>query len=216
MTEKTRNELDFIYRRRSVRKFLDTPVPDEVIQQLIDAAMHAPSGKNMQNWQFVVVRNKSIIQGMVKAVEEKHKTLLPFFSDEVKMKAFEGYVGYHTVFKNAPAVLLAYAGPYPFVADDLEPGEGLSAQEIVELKFANPAIQNIAAALQNFHLAATILGYGTCWMTGPTYAAKEISQLIGFHKAGYFLAAVSPLGIPDGKGASPPRRHLSEVLTIID
>ena len=216
MIEKNVPELDFIYRRRSVRKFEDTPVSDAVIEQLIDAAVHAPSGKNLQTWHFVVVRNKAMIQGMVKAVEEKHAALLPFFADDEKKQAFRGSVVYHTIFKNAPAVVLVYAGPYPSVADDLTAGAGLTAEQIDELRQAKPGIQNIAAALQNFHLAAAAIGYGTCWMTGPTYAGREISELIGFHKEGYCLAAITPLGIPAGGGASPARKPLAEVLTVID
>ena len=216
MNEKNVPELEFIYRRRSVRKFQDTPVADAVIEQLIDAAVHAPSGKNLQTWHFVVVRNKAMIQGMVKAVEVKHAALLPFFADEEKKQAFIGSVGYHTIFKNAPAVVLVYAGPYPTVADDLTAGTGLTEKQIDELRQAKPGIQNIAAALQNFHLAAAAIGYGTCWMTGPTYAGQEISELIGFHKDGYCLAAITPLGIPAGGGASPARKPLAEVLTVID
>lgn len=216
MMSKPVPELELIYQRRSVRNFQTDPVPDAVIEQLIDAAVHAPSGKNRQNWHFVVVRNPELIQQMAAAVEAKHAALLPFFADDAKRQAFKGTVAYHTVFKNAPAVVLVYAGPYPVPADDLKPGDGLSEQDIQALKFANPGIQNVAAALQNLHLAATALGYGTCWMTGPTYASREITAIVGFHKEGFSLAAVSPLGIPAGTGGSPPRRPVAEALTVID
>ncbi len=209
-------ELDFIYRRRSVRKFTGDPVPDEVVGQLIDAAIHAPSGKNLQNWHFVVVRNKDMIKEMAALVAMKHEHLLPFIPDAEKKKDFKATVGYHTVFKNAPAVVLVYAGAYPIPADDLVSGSGLTQQEINNMKQTSPGIQNIAAALQNLHLAAAALGYGTCWMTGPTYAGPEISRLIGFEKDGYVLAALTPLGIPAGGGASPARKPLSEVLTVVD
>lgn len=45
LAEKDRTALEFIYRRRSVRKFTEQPISNEVIEQLIDAAIHAPSGK---------------------------------------------------------------------------------------------------------------------------------------------------------------------------
>ena len=216
MMEKKALELEFIYRRRSVRKFADTPVSDEVIQQLIDAAIHAPSGKNMQNWHFVVVRNKSMIQQMAILVEKKHELLLPFIPDAEKQKPFKASVGYHTVFRNAPAVVLVYAGAYPVPADDLVAGDGLTQEEIDNMRQTKPGIQNVAAAMQNLHLAAAALGYGTCWMSGPTYAGTEISRLIGFEKAGYVLAALTPLGIPAAGGTSPARKPVSEVLTVID
>jgi len=216
MMAKKSLELEFIYRRRSVRKFTDTPVPDEVIQLLIDAAIHAPSGKNMQNWHFVVVRNKAMIQQMAILVEKKHELLLPFIPDVEQQKAFKASVGYHTVFRNAPAVVLIYAGAYPVPSDDMVAGPGLTQEEIDVMRQTKPGIQNVAAAMQNLHLAAAALGYGTCWMTGPTYAGPEISRLIGFEKDGYVLAALTPLGIPAAGGTSPARKPVTEVLTVVD
>lgn len=211
-----RKELEFIYRRRSVRKFLETPVPDEIVNTLIDAAIHAPSGKNAQNWHFVVVRNRQMIADMATLVEKKHEILLPFIADEQKKNDFKKSVAYHTVFRNAPAVVLVFAGPYPVPADDMIPGSGLTQPEIESLRQAKPGIQNVAAALQNLHLAAAALGYGTCWMTGPNYAGREIAQMVGFQKEGYVMAALTPLGIPAGGGGSPARKPLAEVLTVVD
>ena len=216
MMEKKALELEFIYRRRSVRKFADTPVPDEVIQLLIDAAIHAPSGKNMQNWHFVVVRNKAMIQQMAILVEKKHELLLPFIPDVEQQKAFKASVGYHTVFRNAPAVVLVYAGAYPVPSDDMVAGPGLTQEEIDVMRQTKPGIQNVAAAMQNLHLAAAALGYGTCWMTGPTYAGEEISRLVGFEMDGYVLTALTPLGIPAAGGTSPARKPVTEVLTVVD
>ena len=141
MSEQNKQQLEYIYRRRSVRKFTEQAIPNEVIEQLIDAAVHAPSGKNQQNWHFVVVRNKQLIQDMVKLVEAKHEKLLPFIPDAEKQKLFKGTVGYHTVFKNAPVVILAFAGPYPVPSDDLVAGPGLTQQEIDVLKQTKPGIQ---------------------------------------------------------------------------
>ncbi|MCC2102769.1 MAG: nitroreductase family protein, partial [Hyphomicrobiales bacterium] len=41
--------------RRSIRAFLDTPVPRELIERLLDIAARAPSGTNMQPWRAHVV-----------------------------------------------------------------------------------------------------------------------------------------------------------------
>lgn len=53
-------------------------------------------------------------------------------------------------------------------------------------------------------------------MTGPTFAAKEISACVGFAKADYQLLAVTPLGVPANTLGSPPRKALEEVVTFID
>ena len=50
--------LDFIYKRRSVRKFKSDPVSDELITELMKAAMAAPSGRNHQPWEFIVIKDE--------------------------------------------------------------------------------------------------------------------------------------------------------------
>jgi len=71
--------------------------------------------------------------------------------------------------------------------------------------------------MENLQLASAQMGYGTCWMTGPLYAKEEITEYIGFQKDGYFLAAMTPIGVPvDGDIKSPPRKPVGDVLTIIE
>ena len=52
--------LDFICKRRSVRRFQRKPIPDEILEALMKAAMAAPSGNNAQPWEFVIVRDPKI------------------------------------------------------------------------------------------------------------------------------------------------------------
>lgn len=47
--------------RRSIRAFTSEPVSDEAIQQMLKAAMMAPSAANEQPWEFVVIREKEIL-----------------------------------------------------------------------------------------------------------------------------------------------------------
>lgn len=46
------NFFDVINNRRSVRRFTDTTVPDEVVQKALDAATKAPNSSNLQPWEF--------------------------------------------------------------------------------------------------------------------------------------------------------------------
>jgi nitroreductase len=55
-----------IYSTRALRRFKPDPVPDELLFQLFDAAIRAPSGGNAQDWRFVVITEselKQTIQG---------------------------------------------------------------------------------------------------------------------------------------------------------
>jgi nitroreductase len=44
--------------RRSVRSFKRKKIPDEVLTKILEAAIWAPSSGNLQNWEFIVVKNK--------------------------------------------------------------------------------------------------------------------------------------------------------------
>ena len=47
--------------RREIREYLDKPIPDENLLKILEAARLAPSSKNSQPWQFVVIKNKEIL-----------------------------------------------------------------------------------------------------------------------------------------------------------
>ncbi|MBS0000937.1 MAG: nitroreductase family protein, partial [Cyclobacteriaceae bacterium] len=53
-----------IYARRSIRRYKDTPVPDEKIRQVIKAGMNAPSAGNEQPWHFVIINDRNILNGI--------------------------------------------------------------------------------------------------------------------------------------------------------
>ncbi len=51
------NAIDTIYQRRSIRKYIETPVEQEKIDVLLKAAMAAPTAANCQPWEFIVVND---------------------------------------------------------------------------------------------------------------------------------------------------------------
>lgn len=59
--------LECIQTRRSIRKYLDRPIPDDMIKQLLEAAMTAPSAHNEQPWHFVVVKNRDKLKAFKEA-----------------------------------------------------------------------------------------------------------------------------------------------------
>ena len=52
--------LEAIYTTRSIRRFSPEPLPDELVERVLDAAIRAPSGGNSQTWRFVVVRDPTL------------------------------------------------------------------------------------------------------------------------------------------------------------
>ena len=60
--------LDNIYARRSVRKFTDDIVPEDIIGEILRAGCYAPSGCNCQPWRFVVINNSAMVKRLGKRV----------------------------------------------------------------------------------------------------------------------------------------------------
>jgi nitroreductase len=54
--------LDAISTRRSIRQYQDRPVPQDLIQKVLAAAMSAPSACNAQPWQFLVIHDRKILK----------------------------------------------------------------------------------------------------------------------------------------------------------
>jgi nitroreductase len=50
--------MNSIFVRRSIREFLDKPVEKEKIEKILRAGMQAPSAKNQQAWEFIVVTSQ--------------------------------------------------------------------------------------------------------------------------------------------------------------
>jgi len=58
--------LDFLKERRSIRNFQDKPVDEEHIQMILEAGRWTPSASNRQPWEFIVVKNREILQKIAK------------------------------------------------------------------------------------------------------------------------------------------------------
>lgn len=59
-----------ILQRRSTRSFLSKSVDEEILKDLVDAAMHAPSGMCKKTWKFTVVTNKELIAKLIRLIEK--------------------------------------------------------------------------------------------------------------------------------------------------
>ncbi len=81
--------LDVIRSRRSVRKFSADPVPEELIEKLLEAGRWAPSGLNNQPWRFAVVTNRETVTAISKLTHYSKvvlasQVLIPVFLETEK------------------------------------------------------------------------------------------------------------------------------------
>lgn len=59
---------DVVLNRRSVRTYNKCDIPDEAIKSMLNCAMSAPSAKNMQPWEFIVIRDRCTMAELAKAL----------------------------------------------------------------------------------------------------------------------------------------------------
>lgn len=63
--------MEAILSRRSIRKFKADPIPDEVLQDVAKAALHAPSGMGKKTWHFIVLTNSELIAELAEAIRQE-------------------------------------------------------------------------------------------------------------------------------------------------
>lgn len=84
-----------ILSRRSVRKYTEDPVSEEVINELLTAAMSAPSAGNQQPWHFVVIRDRELLDQVPVyhpfADLVKHAQVAILVCGDTKLERFEGF-----------------------------------------------------------------------------------------------------------------------------
>lgn len=56
--------LEFIKNRRSIRTFQNTPIAEEAIEMILEAARWTPSASNRQPWQFIVIKDKEFLKNV--------------------------------------------------------------------------------------------------------------------------------------------------------
>ena len=164
---------DIIYKRQSVREYTDAEIPKEDILKILDAGRVAPSGKNCQNWHFVVIRERDLRNKIGQAILDKNEEIAVEMDrkDPEKGLRFRKFVRRFTLFgMEAPVLIAVYATEYkPDGWAELTFAE--YPQDVIdELYIRNPGMQSIGAAVENMTLTAIDLGYGSCWMSGHSYA----------------------------------------------
>ena len=209
--------LDFIYNRKSVRQFKDTPVPKEDIIELLKAGTYAPSPKHQQNWHFVVLQNRDIINKMADIVTKSHENIGQLAKNEKDFKRHMSVINYYTCFKHAPVVIIVYSCEYKMIEYKILKDKP-ECKELYNMATSSQAeIQTIGAAVENLLLAAANMGYGACYMTGPVHSRDKIYEVMGHDETKGELMALIPVGVPEDSSApQPPRLPLEDVVTFID
>jgi nitroreductase len=182
--------------QRACRRFdPDGEVTDSDLEQILDAAVHAPSAENTQPWCFIVVRD-------AQAREE----LARWWTETWQAGGSE--YARQNVTSDAMYADLEYAvGPKGFGSAPVVVVVCVDTERVLEI-FAQSSIY---PAVQNLLLAANALGYGSCLTTGlTTFGVDRVRDQLRLPATLTPMAAVY-IGKPGRTLSLPRRRPATEV-----
>jgi nitroreductase/NAD-dependent dihydropyrimidine dehydrogenase PreA subunit len=194
------NLVNFVRSRRSVRKFKEKPVSGDILSDLIEFAVTAPSGSNCQTWEFLAINGRAKVWDLALEIRKFFVRLnrlaknplirylsVPFSGmalvryynehlESVEMGLKEAEGGMDVLFHGAPALIIVHGKP-----------EGSTPRDDAQY------------ASYNMTLLAHALGLGTCYIG---YAVESIGRSSPIKRylgipSGNSIHAVLAVGHPD-------------------
>jgi F420 biosynthesis protein FbiB-like protein len=178
--------LELLRARRSVRRYDGRPVPRELIERLLEAAIWAPSAHNQQPWRFVVVATPEARQRLATAMGTRFRADLT--ADGLPTEEIERRVqrSYERI-TGAPAVIVVGLS-----MEHMDRYPDARRQDCERLM----AVQSVAAAIQNLLLAAHAHGLGACWTCAPLFCPDAVREALDL-PPDFVAQALITLGWPD-------------------
>lgn len=175
--------------RHSTRKFKEEPVPQEVLDKVIEAGRQAPSGKHKNQSRFIVIRKKEVLQELIALVQQEFAKMevTPENDDNFGGAIRAAKKGGYAFMYNAPILIV--------VANKRDYGN----------KYAD-----VSCAMQNMMLAANALDLGSCWINQLRWlqdnpVLRGYLQKLGMAEDEEVCASLS-IGYPDTPDGLPGRR----------
>jgi nitroreductase len=195
---------DAMRTQRAVRRLKPDPVDDDIVLELIRLAVKAPTGSNLQGWEFIVVRNPDVKHQLARLNRQSWS----IYRRLAKSRA-RGDLGQARIlaavqwqadhFEDAPVIVVPCLSGRSFPSN-----MGRAAY-----------YGSIFPAAQNLLLAARSLGLGAALTTLPLWSRTLARRTLGLPGT-VTPCAVIPLGWPMGGGYGPTTRRPAEEVTHLD
>ncbi len=183
--------LKTIINRRSIRKFNDTPVSEEILANIVDSGRWAPTGGNCQSIHFTVITNQEVLENLRTTVKTAFATMEPSEDQYISIQR---------------SIAAARKGEYVY-------DYGAPILIVVSNVKGYPnAIADSACALQNMMLTATSFGVGSCWINQLHWLeenelVRKALAPLGIHREETICGALA-LGNFDGEFGRLPRKGM--------
>jgi len=186
-----------IKQRRSTRKYQTKPVPKQLVEEVLEITIWAPSAHNAQPWRFIILADDLVKRELAEAMAEA------WAADMAKDGAVidaEMRTGRVERFASAPALILACT-----TMEGMNKFPDKTRQSVEQ----DLAIQSFGAAMQNLLLAAHSKGLGACWFCAPAFCKETVRKTMKIPDDVDPQALIA-LGYPNEKPPVPPRKPLGE------
>lgn len=162
--------------RRSIRKYLNKPVEDTKIMQLIESARLAPSGSNTQPWRFIIVKSPWMKQKLTEVANDQKWML------------------------SAPVFIACVADSSSRMQTDAK----LKLDENSSQEAVKQIIRDTSIAIEHMILEATSLGLGTCWVS--SFTQSQIRPILSIPPDKYVVAIVTVGYVDEKPAARPRKK----------
>lgn len=186
--------------RRSVRAYQDRPVPRAALDDILEAAIWAPSPHGRQPWRFVVITGAEHKERLALAMGDDWQATLAQDGQDAATIALRLAKSRERI-RTAPALILAC-----LYLSDLDHYPDANRQHAEEVM----AIQSLGAAIQNMLLAAYSLGLDGGWMCAPLFSPATAREALGLADA-LIPHALITLGYAARDPKRRPHRQPSEL-----
>ncbi len=205
--KRSRQFMQLMLQRRTVRDFSQKPVPIELIENAITVAKNAPSGANQQPWTFAVVQDVALKQQIREAAEEEERTFYAGRASEEWLEALShlGTDADKPHLTDAPYLIVCFRQSFGYSAEN-EHGEKQKIKHYYSDESMGIAVGMLLTAL---HVS------GLVTLTHTPSPMKFLANLLGRpdNERAYVII---PVGYPK-EGAKVPsitKKPLEEVMII--
>ena len=189
--------------QRAVRRVLPDPVDDAIVLRCIELALKAPTGSNGQNWEFVVVKDRTAKEQLGRRYKQAWRIYggigrYMTRNDESMQKVLRAVEWQVDNFADIPTLVVAClrGSRLPMV-----PTPPLAQSSYYG---------SIYPSVQNLLLAARAMGLGASLITLPLWSTTAARSVLGL-PVSVQPCCIVPLGWPRGRYGPTTRKPVGEV-----
>ncbi|NWG09504.1 MAG: nitroreductase family protein [Nitrososphaerales archaeon] len=193
--------LNFIKSRRSAKRLRLSPIPREIVEDILAVATSAPSAHNAQPWRFIVITNQNVKLRLAEAMAQAWQGDL--LKDGLSSEEVEKIINTSIERTMNASVLIIVC----LTMDDMDKYFDERRKRAEYLM----AVQSVSAAIQNLLLAVHAKNLGACWRCAPLFCTDYVREILRVPKS-FDPQALIEIGSRTERLKRPTRKPLKDII----